>query len=95
MKYRYTRKTADMAADVDLESLLSKLSELMLASGFDNPWDPQSDDDRMMQALHDAILEALLSGEVKDVEGLEELSAEDLKALIAKLVERSDGAGAT
>ena len=68
MKYRYTRKIADLAGDVDLESLMSKLSELMLASGFDNPWDPQSDDDRMMQALHDAILEALLSGDVNQVE---------------------------
>ena len=88
MKYRYTRKIADLAGDVDLESLMSKLSELMLASGFDNPWDPQSDDDRMMQALHDAILEALLSGDVNQVEGLEDLSAEELQELIAKLVER-------
>jgi len=88
MKYRYTRKIADLAGEVDLESLMSKLSELMLASGFDNPWDPQSDDDRMMQALHDAILEALLSGDVNQVEGLEDLSAEELQELIAKLVER-------
>jgi Ca-activated chloride channel family protein len=88
MKYRYTRKIADLAADVDLESLMSKLSELMLASGFENPWDPQSDDDRMMQALHDAILEALLSGDVNQVEGLEDLTAEQLQELINKLVER-------
>jgi Ca-activated chloride channel family protein len=88
MKYRYTRKLADLAADVDLESLMSKLSELMLASGFENPWDPQSDDDRMMQALHDAILEALLSGDVNQVEGLEDLTSEQLQELINKLIER-------
>ena len=62
MKYRYSRFVADLAEEVDLETLLSRLSDLLLSSGFDTPWDPQSDDDRAMQALHDAILDALLNG---------------------------------
>ena len=62
MKYRYTRFVADLAADVDLDKLLSHLSDLLLSSGFNNPYDPLSDDDRQMQALHDAILDALLNG---------------------------------
>ena len=45
-----------------MESLVSQLSDLLLSSGFNNPWDPQNDDDRTMQALHDAILDALLNG---------------------------------
>jgi Ca-activated chloride channel family protein len=47
---------------IDFESLVSQLSDLLLSSGFNNPWDPQSDDDRTMQSLHDAILDALLNG---------------------------------
>ena len=62
MKYRYSRFVADLAADVDLDTLMSRLSDLLLSSGFNNPYDPQSDDDRAMQALHDAILDALLNG---------------------------------
>jgi Ca-activated chloride channel homolog len=88
MKYRYTRFVADVAEAVDLESLMSRLSELLLASGFENPWDPQSDDARSLQALHDAILEALLSGEMKGVPGTESLTPEELQQLVAKLAER-------
>ena len=88
MKYRYSRFVADLANAVDLESLVSKLSEIMLASGFENPWDPQSDDARTMQALHDAILEALLSGDLKNVEGTEQLSQQELQDLVSQLIER-------
>ena len=93
MKYRYSKYVADLAGDIDLESLMSRLSELLLASGFENPWDPQSDDERTMQALHDAILEALLSGDVQNVPGLEDLTSEELQELINKLVERLSESG--
>jgi Ca-activated chloride channel family protein len=62
MKYRYSRFVEDLLDEIDLEALVSKLSDLLLSSGFGNPWDPQNDDDRTMQALHDAILDALLNG---------------------------------
>ena len=64
---------ADLVDEIDLESLVSQLSDLLLSSGFNNPWDPQSDDDRTMQALHDAILDALLNGGVLSDEMLERL----------------------
>ena len=73
MKYRYSRYVADVASEIDLESLVSRLSDLLLASGFNTPWDPQSDDDRTMQALHDAILDALLNGGMLSDEMLERL----------------------
>ena len=73
MKYRYSRFIADLASEVDLESLVQRLSDLLLASGFNTPWDPQSDDDRTMQALHDAILDALLNGGMLSDEMLERL----------------------
>src|SRR6266571_4463117 len=59
MKYRYTKYTGDLLDDIDLEDLVSKLSDLLLSSGFGNPY-ATDEDDRTMQALHDAILEALI-----------------------------------
>src|SRR5205085_586468 len=67
-----------LASGIDLEDLVSKLSDLLLSSGFSNPWgDPSSgDEDRTMQALHDAILEALFSGGVLSEEALQQLLGE-------------------
>jgi len=78
MKYRYTKYTGDLLDQIDLEDLVSKLSDLLLSSGFSNPWgDPSTgDEDRTMQALHDAILEALFSGGVLSEEALQQLLGE-------------------
>jgi Ca-activated chloride channel family protein len=76
MKYRYTRRIADLVDEIDFESLVSQLSDLLLSSGFNNPWDPQSQEDRSMQALHDAILDALLNGGALSEEMLEQLLSE-------------------
>jgi Ca-activated chloride channel family protein len=64
MKFRYTRYTGEDLEGIDFEQLISKLSQLLLSSGFDNPrGDPFEDDEgHSVQDLHDAILEALLSG---------------------------------
>jgi len=104
MKYRYSRFVADMLDEIDMESLVSKLSDLLLSSGFNNPWDPQSDDDRTMQALHDAILDALLNGGALSEEMLDQLigdatdpsateghrqrQRDQLEALVQKIIER-------
>ncbi len=99
MKYRYTRYVEDAADGIDLESLVSQLSDLLLSSGFNNPWDPQSDDDRTMEALHDAILDALLNGGVLSDEMLDRLTARQpgeananardaVEELIQRLIER-------
>ena len=46
MRYRYTRYTGEDLDGVDLEELVSKLSELLLSSGFDSPYgDPLAADD--------------------------------------------------
>ena len=104
MKYRYSKFIADMLDEIDMESLVSKLSDLLLSSGFNNPWDPQSEDDRTMQALHDAILDALLNGgalsdEMLDrlvgdatdpsaAEGQRQRQRDQLEALVQKIIER-------
>ena len=78
MKYRYSKYTGDLFDEIDLEDLVSKLSDMLLSSGFSNPWgDPSAgDEDRTMQALHDAILEALFSGGVLSDEALQRLLGE-------------------
>ncbi len=105
MKYRYSKFVAGLADEIDLESLVSRLSDLLLASGFSNPWDPQSDEDRTMQALHDAILDALLNGGTLSDEMLDRLRprdgtpeerqarAEEIEALIQRVMERLAEAG--
>jgi Ca-activated chloride channel family protein len=78
MKYRYTKYTGDLLDEIDLEDLVSKLSDMLLSSGFSNPWgDPSAgDEDRTLQALHDAILEALFSGGVLSEDALQQLLGE-------------------
>jgi Ca-activated chloride channel homolog len=75
MKFRYTKFVGDPFAEIDLEDLVSRLSDLLLSSGFSNPWgDPsESDEDRSLQALHDAILDALFHGGVLSDEAIEQL----------------------
>ena len=101
MKYRYTKYTGELLDEIDLEDLVSKLSELLLTSGFRNPWgNPlDSDEDRSMQALHDAILEALFSGGVLSDEAMQRLlgdpadgdqegARQQLDDLIQQIIER-------
>ena len=101
MKFRYTKYTGDLLDEIDLEDLVSKLSELLLTSGFSNPWgDPRdSDEDRTMQALHDAILEALFSGGMlsedamqkllgEPADGDQEAARQQLEDLIQQIIER-------
>src|SRR6202007_2498059 len=98
MKYRYTKYTGNELDDLDLEELVAKLSDLLLASGFGNPY-ATDDDERTMQALHDAILDALFNGGVLPEETLERLLGDPadadqgdarskLEELIQQIIER-------
>jgi Ca-activated chloride channel homolog len=80
MRYRYSKYTGEDLDGVDLEELLSRLSDLLLSSGFDNPYGLPYDDEAAgysMQALHDAIMEAILSGGLLSDETLEQLLGKD------------------
>jgi Ca-activated chloride channel homolog len=98
VKYRYTKFTGDALDDLDLEDLVSKLSDLLLSSGFGNPYGT-NEDERTMQALHDAILDALFNGGVLPDETIERLLGDPadgdqddarskLEELIQQIIER-------
>src|SRR6188472_2004056 len=98
MKYRYTKFTGDLLDEIDLEDLVSKLSDLLLSSGFANPY-ATDDEERTMQALHDAILDALFNGGVLPEETIERLLGDPadadqsdarskLEELIDQIIER-------
>ena len=76
MKYKYSKYTGNPLDDLDLDDLIEKLSDLLLSSGFQSPYGGmygESEDDRTMQALHDAIMDALFNGGVLPEEALERL----------------------
>src|SRR6202049_299441 len=98
MKYRYSKFTGEALDELDLEDLVAKLSDLLLASGFGNPY-AMDDEERTMQALHDAILEALFNGGVLPEETIERLLGDPadadqgdarskLEELIQQIIER-------
>jgi Ca-activated chloride channel homolog len=100
VKYRYTKYTGNLLDEIDIDDLVSKLSDLLLSSGFSNPWGgPSDEEDRTMQALHDAILEALFSGGMLSEEAIQQLLGEpadgdqeqarqQLEDLVQKIIER-------
>jgi Ca-activated chloride channel family protein len=104
VKYRYEKYTPSLLDELDMDELMAKLSDLLLASGFSHPWDPSGDYDRTMQALHDAILEALFSGGVLPPDALEKLFGDpadgdqdavrqQLEELIQQIIERMTESG--
>jgi len=98
MKYRYTKYIGDELDDLDLEDLVAKLSDLLLASGFGNPY-AADEEEQTLQALHDAILDALFNGGVLPEETIERLLGDPadadqadarskLEELIQQIIER-------
>jgi Ca-activated chloride channel family protein len=101
MKYRYGKFVPDLLDELDMDELMSKLSDLLLASGFRDPYFSGTDDERTMQALYDAILDALLTGGVLPDDRLQQLLGDDgdesskqrLEELIKQIIERMQESG--
>ena len=91
MRYKYSKYRREDLDGVDLEDLLSRLSDLLLSSGFQDVY--SDEEGHSMQALHDAILDALLEGTLSE-ELLERLlgkdwqQAEDAEERIDRLVQQ-------
>jgi Ca-activated chloride channel family protein len=85
---RYHRYVGDLWDDLDLEQLVGELSDFLLQSGFGNEaaeWDEDS-----LQALHEAILDALMRRGLLSDEDLQKLmdDADALEQFLQKTVER-------
>jgi Ca-activated chloride channel family protein len=97
VKYKYSKYTGDPLDDLDLDDLIEKLSDLLLSSGFQSPYGGmygESEDDRTMQALHDAIMDALFGGGVLPEDALERLLGDpadgdqaDARSKLEKLIQ--------
>jgi Ca-activated chloride channel homolog len=90
VKYRYSKYTGDPLEDLDLEDLVSKLSDLLLASGFGNPYG-RDEEERTMQAL----LDALFNGGVLPEETVQQLlgdpadgDQEDVRSKLEELIQQ-------
>jgi len=85
---RYHRYVGELWEDLNLEELVSELSDFLLQSGFGyeaGEWDAND-----LQALHDAILDALLRRGLLSDEDLQKLmdDADALEQFLQKTVER-------
>jgi Ca-activated chloride channel family protein len=85
---RYHRYVPQLGDDIDLEELVGDLSDFLLQSGFG--YEPGDWDEDNLQALHDAVLEALLRRGLLSDEDLQRLvgDADALDDLVQKVVER-------
>jgi Ca-activated chloride channel family protein len=93
VRYKYTRFTGDPLEGLDLEDLLSQLSDLLLASGFEDPYGSfDGDGAHSLQALHEAILDALLNGGLLPDETIASLMGDpadgDARSALEELVEQ-------
>ena len=94
--HTYSKFSAEMADAVDLQALLGKLADFLLQSGFAggsqfDPWgDFNEDADRSLEALKQAILDALIESGQFTPELLEALrgeGSEDAEEQLAKLLD--------
>jgi Ca-activated chloride channel family protein len=85
---RYHQYIGELWEDLNLEDLVGELSDFLLQSGFGE--DGEDWDEDSLQALHDAILEALMRRGLLSDEDLQKLmsDADALEQFLQKTVER-------
>jgi Ca-activated chloride channel family protein len=106
MKYtRYSKYIPGAADDLDLQELMSRLSDFFLQSGFESPYgiyemDMERSQEKYMDQLREAILRALQDGDLVPPELLEKLMQnpdlgqnKELRDLIDQIVERMEQQG--
>src|SRR6266545_1243756 len=100
---KYSRYTGEDWDSLSIEELLNKLSDFLLQSGFNNPYfDDFRNSDRDLQALHDALLNALLRNrmlpdemlqEIEKMQDGEEFENSDISRLVQYLIKRLEREG--
>jgi Ca-activated chloride channel homolog len=103
MKFiKYTKYIPELADEIDLNDLMSRLSDFFLQSGFESQYYriSEMDPERSLEQLRQAILRALQEGDLLDDELMQEMMQdpdfsrnERLKDLIDQLIERLTNEG--
>src|SRR5437762_12466192 len=96
-RHTYTKPSPEMADAIDLQALLDKLADFLLQSGFAGGNDPShfgfdfgDDGDRSLDALRQAIIDALMASDQFTPEMLKALRGEgtpESQAQLAKLLD--------
>ena len=89
MKYtKYSKYVADLADELSLEDLLNALSDYLLESGFQNSMYFQQMDEHTLDALREAIRQALEMGDFMDQQMRERLEQMQMDGTLEELVEK-------
>ncbi len=88
-RIRYSKYVADAASEVSMEDLISALSDYLLQSGFQNPYDfYEMPDQQTLDELRQAIEGALTEGDLFDEETREQLQQMQMDGSLEELIER-------
>jgi Ca-activated chloride channel homolog len=106
MKYtKYSRYSPSAADDIDLQELMSRMSDFFLQSGFENQYgiyelDMERSREQYMEQLRQAILRALQEGDLVPPETMEQmlqnpdlLQNKELKDLIDQIIQKMEEEG--
>jgi len=91
MKFiRYTKYTGDPASDMSMEELLSALSDYLLNSGFQNPYQSwyEMPNEQTLEELRRAIEDALLNSELIDEQLREQMQQMQMEGTLDQLIEQ-------
>jgi Ca-activated chloride channel homolog len=88
-RIRYSKYVPDPAGDMSMEDLLSALSDYMLESGFESQYSYfQEMDEHSLEALRQAIQQALEAGDFLDQEMRERLEQMQMDGTMEELIEK-------
>jgi Ca-activated chloride channel family protein len=106
MKFtRYSKYAPNAADDIDLQELMSRLSDFLLQSGFESQFgiyemDPERSREQMMDELREAILRALQEGDLLPPELMEQMlqnpdlsQNQELRDIVNQIMQRMEEEG--
>ncbi|MGA9482613.1 MAG: VWA domain-containing protein [Candidatus Acidiferrales bacterium] len=106
MKYtKYSKYAPNAADDIDLQELMSRLSDFLLQSGFESQFgiyemDSERSREQMMEELREAILRALQEGDLLPPELMEQMlqnsdlaQNQELRDIVNQIIQRMENEG--
>ncbi|MFZ3332469.1 MAG: VWA domain-containing protein [Candidatus Acidiferrales bacterium] len=106
MKYtKYSKYAPNTADDIDLQELMSRLSDFLLQSGFESQFgiyemDSERSREQMMEELREAILRALQEGDLLPPELMEQMlqnpdlaQNQELRDIVNQIIQRMENEG--